>query len=252
MPGYPELNELVVCKIKGIKGYGAFVDLIEYEKEGFVHISQIASGWVKNIRSHVSEGQVRVGQVTNVDKEKGQVDVSFRRVNDSQEKRRISEYKRAKRSDKLLERAAQAINEDPIKARLEVGEPLKHEFGELYSAFEAMSVGGAEAVKTPLPKKWLDELSKIARESVKVPKVVIHRKLHLKSFSPSGAEEIKKALQSLEARSIKVVYVSAPDYQLSVTAADYPLAEKILREGVEEIEPAFKKTGELTIERAQK
>ena len=35
MSEYPDPNELVVCKITSIKGYGVFVTLLEYEKEGF-------------------------------------------------------------------------------------------------------------------------------------------------------------------------------------------------------------------------
>ena len=39
----PEVGELVVCKVKQVLGYGAFVELVEYgNKKGFVHVSQVA------------------------------------------------------------------------------------------------------------------------------------------------------------------------------------------------------------------
>ncbi|MFC2174649.1 translation initiation factor IF-2 subunit alpha [archaeon] len=253
MSEYPEPQELVVCRVKSLKGYGAFVDLLEYKKEGFIHISQIASGWIKNIRSHIGEGQIRVGLVTNVDREKNMIDVSLRKVSDNQEKRRMSQYKRAKRADKLFERAANELKEDPVESYTKIAEPLKVEFGDLYSGFEAISANGADAVKSlKLPKKWVDHLVQLAEENVTAPEVTITRKLTLVSYAPDGVKSVRSALTALQKGGVTVTYVSAPEYLLSVTAGDYPDAERILRDAMEPIEKAFKKHGELSIERAQK
>ncbi len=41
-----------MATVKEVFDQGAYLTLDEYEgKEGMVHISEIASGWVKNIRS---------------------------------------------------------------------------------------------------------------------------------------------------------------------------------------------------------
>jgi translation initiation factor 2 subunit 1 len=46
---YPEVGDLVVCTVKNIKDFGVIVTLDEYEgKEGFIHISEISSGWIKD------------------------------------------------------------------------------------------------------------------------------------------------------------------------------------------------------------
>lgn len=253
MGGYPTSGELVVCKIKAIKNYGAFVDLVEYGKEGFVHISQIASGWVKNIRSHVSEGQVRVAQVTNVDSAKGMIDVSFRKVSDGQERRKMSDYKRAKKAEKLFERAAGKLKEDLAAAHASVAEPLKAEFGDLYTAFETISAKGAEAfANMGIPEKWKLELVTIAQESISAPEVSISGKLTLRSFEPDGIDTIREALAKLEAMGLDVRYISAPLYSVSVTAPAYPEAEKKLKDGLDAIEREFRKSGEISFERAQK
>jgi len=45
--GWPEEDELVVCSVKKVTDFGAFVELDEYgQKEGLIHISEVASGWV--------------------------------------------------------------------------------------------------------------------------------------------------------------------------------------------------------------
>ena len=48
VPEYPEEGELVVCTVQSVKNFGAFVSLDEYgSREGFIHVSEIATGWVK-------------------------------------------------------------------------------------------------------------------------------------------------------------------------------------------------------------
>ena len=60
---YPEERDLVMCSVKEVFPYGAFVILDEYDKEGMIHIKEISSSWVKNIRNHVREGQKIVCKV---------------------------------------------------------------------------------------------------------------------------------------------------------------------------------------------
>ena len=67
----PSEGELVVALVREVKQNGAYVDLEEYEGiEGFIFIGEIASGWVKNIRSIVREGQRVVAKVIKVKKDK--------------------------------------------------------------------------------------------------------------------------------------------------------------------------------------
>lgn len=52
-----------------MKQNGVYVDLDEYEgREGFIFIGELASGWVKNIRSVVREGQRIVCKVIKAKK----------------------------------------------------------------------------------------------------------------------------------------------------------------------------------------
>ena len=70
---FPEQGELVIATVKNVKNFGAFVTLDEYEdKEGFIHIAEVATGWVKYIRDFVREGQKIVCKVLKVDESKVQ------------------------------------------------------------------------------------------------------------------------------------------------------------------------------------
>jgi len=55
-----ETNAIVTGKVTGIRDFGAFVALPD-GRSGLVHISEVAQGYVEDIRQHLQEGQeVRV------------------------------------------------------------------------------------------------------------------------------------------------------------------------------------------------
>ena len=76
---WPDEGDLVVATVHKVLNYGAFAKLEEYPgKEAFIHISEVSSGWVKNIRDYVRENQKIVAKVLRVNPRKGHVDVSLK------------------------------------------------------------------------------------------------------------------------------------------------------------------------------
>lgn len=239
---WPEKNELVMCTVKEVFDQGAYLTLDEYgDKEGMVHISEIASGWIKNIRRHVKEGQKTVCKVLGVDKEKEQIDLSIRRVKDSQRSWKSEQWKRARKAENLLDQAAKRIDEDLDAAYEKVGFPLQEEEGDLYSVFEEAARRGREALeeKLDVDDVWIDTLMELIETSVEPPVVEVKGFVDLKTTSPEGVEVVSSALQKAEEHSsnssqVEVQYVGAPTYSLQVTAPSYKEAENILREAAEE------------------
>ena len=73
LPEWPEIGYVVIATVKRVESYGAYVGLDEFgEKEGLLHISEISSRWVRNIRNHVRPGQKVVLQVLRTDQSKEQ------------------------------------------------------------------------------------------------------------------------------------------------------------------------------------
>src|SRR5438445_450446 len=100
---WPDEGELVVCTVANVKNFGAFVTLDEYEsKEGFIHIAEVSSGWIKYIRDYVREGQKVVCKVLKVDPEKGHIDLSLKAVNEHQRREKIQEGKNEQKAENLL------------------------------------------------------------------------------------------------------------------------------------------------------
>ena len=98
---FPEEGELIIGTVQTVKNYGAFVILDEYEnKEGFIHITEVATGWIKYIRDYIRERQKVVCKVLRVDKSKGHVDLSLKQVNEHQRREKIQDWKNEQKAIK--------------------------------------------------------------------------------------------------------------------------------------------------------
>jgi len=242
---WPGVGDYVVLKVKRVMPYGAVADLEEYsKKECFIHISNIANARIKNIRSYISEGNVRVGAIIGVDKEKKSIEVALRRVSTADEKRKLEDWKREKRADKLFERLCKALKEDFKKNYNDFVPALVEEFGDLLSAFENASLYGEEAFKTlKMPENFVKAFVKLAKDSIVPPEVVVKGDLLLSSTKGDGITSIKEVLKQLKQPSVKIDYISAPKYRVQVTAQDYSDAEKLLNSIVQNAIAMIKKLG---------
>jgi len=213
--------------------YGAFCSLSEYpEVEGFLHISEVAPRWIKNIREFISEGQRHVIKVHHVDKAKNQADVSIKRVNDEEKKRKLEGVQNEKRGKKLLEIA---LKNAKVKTDFEtVKTEIEKEYEDVYSLFKEIAIEGDGAIKDiDLPKPLKAQIIEVAKKSIKKPVVTVDREFSLICYDGQGVETIKKALDIGDAASIH--YLGAPKYKISLTAPDYKTAEKKLAALLEDI-----------------
>lgn len=258
---YPEEGEFVIATVKSIHPYGAFLRLDEYPgREGFMHISEVASSWVKNIRDYVKEGQKVVVKVIRIDRGKGHVDLSLKRVNQQQRKAKLQEYKRAQKAENLLKMAADKIGKSFDEAWGAVWVPLEEEYGEVYTAFEDAAQNGMDVLKGLVPDEWLEPLTGIIGSYVEVPTVTIDAEFEITVPKPDGINIIKEALVRARDRTnadkevdVNFSYQGAPRYRIDITAPDYYKAEEVLEDIAEEILRVIKEAGgEATLIRKEK
>src|SRR3989338_3209840 len=137
MVEFPEQGEVVIGRISKVLDYGVFLELLEYEGvQGFVHISNVSSSWIKNIRNFVKDGQIRAGKVIHIDQYKKQVDISLTKVSANSQREKIEEYRQGKRAQKLIELLAQKVGAKPEEAWAEVAGPLLEKYDSLFDGFQ--------------------------------------------------------------------------------------------------------------------
>ncbi len=248
---FPEMGELVVATIDRIEPYGAYASLDEYNSlEGLLHISEISSRWVKNIRDHIRERQKTVLKVLRVDPDKKHIDLSLRRVNDRERREKLLEWKHERRGRSLLAMAAQQMNVSPEVAYEKIGLTLENYFGSLYTGFENMALQGKKAlVKTKIPTEWADILSNIAKSKLKIPLMKVKGTLDLTCVKPNGVNVLKQAfIKAKKVRKpatsdIRFYVIGAPKYRVEVTAKTYKDAEQLLTKAVDTILDTVKANG---------
>ena len=242
--GFPEAGELVIVTVKSIKPYGAFVSLDEYEgKEGFIHIGEIATGWIKYIRDHIREGQKIVCKVLRVDPDRGHIDLSLKRVNDHQKRETIQVWKNEKKAEKLFSIVAEKMGENVNKCYEEFGYALMRKFGSMYAAFEEVAITEGLLKEEGFDGKWLSAFEQVAKENIKPPYVKISGYIELTTKEPDGIVHIRNVLSDASGENIEIAYVGAPVYRIYVRAEDYKTAEEILSNTVNNIIDKFHKLG---------
>ena len=57
----PEQGEIILATVTKVMDHGAYVTLDEYDDiQGFLHISEIAPGWIRSINRFVKDGEKKV------------------------------------------------------------------------------------------------------------------------------------------------------------------------------------------------
>jgi translation initiation factor 2 subunit 1 len=230
---FPEEGELVVCTVQNVKNFGAFVTLDEYgAKEGFIHVRDVATGWVKYIRDYVREGQKVVCKVLGVDSSKGHIDLSLKSVNEHQRREKVQQWKNETKAEKLLEIVATRLEKTLDQCWEEFGYELVDKFGTLYGAFESCAIDNDALEDVELSGDWTTVFVEVAKENVTPPFVQISGFLELRSPAPDGVDRIKSALkkgQDAAEEELEIQYIGAPRYRLVMTAPDYKTAEEAMK-----------------------
>ncbi len=218
---FPPKDALVIATVTKIMPYGAFLSLKEYEGiEAFMHISEVAPRWIKNIHEFISVNQTLVVRVHRIDEEKMQVDVSKKRVNEEERKRKLEEVRRATRAHKLLE---VAIKNSKSKKNLEkLKEEILEQYETLYDFLEDIRDSGESAFEDIDVKGALrEEILSIVKKYVKKPVMEVSKVLSVKCYEPDGVGVIRSALGKIDAH-----YLGPGKYGIKVIADDYKIANK--------------------------
>ncbi|MEM0359937.1 MAG: S1 RNA-binding domain-containing protein [Candidatus Diapherotrites archaeon] len=235
----PDVGEIVVVRVSKVLDYGAFVELVEYDnKPGFVHISQVASRWVKNIRNYVKENETRVAQVLSIDKNNNQIDLSLAKVSQQMARQKLESWKQSKRAKKMLELLAKNQKKTFEEAWKAVAEPLLERHESLFEAFQEIAAKGRIAAEG-VPENWVNPLVELVQKNISVPLKTLKGTISIKSEAPDAVEKIKLAFSNglLKAKEAKVeaYYRGGGCYEVLATAMDFKTAERELNAVAEAI-----------------
>ena len=243
-----EEGDFLVARVAEVKNYGAILNLIEYEGEqGFVHISEVTSGWIKYIRDFIREGQMVVCKVvkSKADAKRGMVDLSIRQVSGHKKKAKIREWKNEQKASKLFQILSEGLGMKADESS-EAVTHLKDTYNSLYSAFES-AISDEDNFRKNNNGPWVEELLKTAKNNIVSPFVNIEGILTLTSNDPEGISIIKEALLLPTPKNkdskIDISTDGAPNYRVKITSSDYRQAEEEMKGSVDVVIDFIKSKG---------
>ena len=240
----PETGEIVIATITKISDHGAYVTLDEYNKiQGFLHVSEIAPGWVRKVHRYVKEGEKKVLLVKKVGSVRREIDLSLKQISKDQRKKKLLEVKRFEKEQGILKNI-QEKSELTTKQIEEVEDKFLSKYDSVYDAMLNIAIkGSAEIDDLKLQKKVITSIEDICSK-MKLPSVELRGILEISNNQSNGVELIKKTLteaEKIEYAKIEITYLGAPRYRLSLVAQDFKTAEKSLKPILEKIEKNVKK-----------
>jgi translation initiation factor 2 subunit 1 len=236
----PEVGEIVIATVTKIGDHGGYVSLDEYSNvQGFIHISEIAPGWVRNIGKYVKIGDKKVLLVKKISKDRKEIDLSLKQISKDQKKKKMLDLKRHEKGKGIIKTVKE-------KAKLSAKDAEKLEdkifskYDSVYDAAFDVARNGIEALDSlKLSKNTVDAFVDVSSK-IKLPSVEIRGILEITDSSSNGVENIKKLLQSTEDNNrkdkVNVLYIGAPKYRISVKSSDFKSAENTLKPILETIQ----------------
>ncbi|KAF9674573.1 hypothetical protein SADUNF_Sadunf10G0141100 [Salix dunnii] len=176
---YPEVDMAVMIQVKNIADMGAYVSLLEYNNiEGMILFSELSRRRIRSVSSLIKVGRIEPVMVLRVDKEKGYIDLSKRRVSEEDIQACEERYNKSKLVHSIMRHVAETLGIDLEELYVNIGWPLYRKYGHAFEAFKIM-VNDPDTVLDPLTR----EVKETGPDGQEVAKVV-----------PAVSEEIKEAL----------------------------------------------------------
>lgn len=247
----PEVDELTVVNVRQIAEMGAYVRLLEYDNtEGMILLSELSRRRIRSIQKLIRVGRNEVVVVLRVDKEKGYIDLSKRRVSPEDVAKCEERYNKSKAVHSIMRNVADKHSIVLETLYEKVGWPLHRKYGHAYDAFK-IAITQPDTVfadiDAPSPEVLKDLLSQISRRLT--PQAIkIRADVEVTCFGYEGIDAIKTALRAAqtvntEENKVEVKLVAAPLFVVLTNALDKTIGIKLLEDAIAEIQKSIKSQG---------
>ena len=134
---FPEIDELVMVKVNGITETAVHVSLLEYDNiEAMIQLLELSRRRIRSVTKLTRVGRQEVAIVLRVDKTKGYIDLSKRRITPEDIARCTEKYNKSKTVHSIMEHVARITDHPLSDLYRKFAWPLYRKYGHAYDAFE--------------------------------------------------------------------------------------------------------------------
>ena len=288
---YPEIESLVMVNVRTIADMGAYVSLLEYNNiEGLILLSELSRRRIRSINKLIRVGRNEVAMVLRVDKDKGYIDLSKRRVSPEDVAACEDRFNKAKAVHGVLRHLAERRKLLLEELYERIAWPLYKKYGHAYDAFKialaeeassssssasssssSASEGGGEEdpfASLGVPSDIIEELKLYIRRRLAPQPIKIRADVEVSCFTYEGIDAIRDALfagiavgggdgkgggESSATSSIKIRLIAPPIYVLSTMTLEKEAGIALLQRAIDVIlQRIGEKGGKMDVKMAPK
>lgn len=251
---FPEVNDLVMVTVQQVAEMGAYVTLLEYNNiEGMVLLSELSRRRIRSVQRLVRVGKNEVVVVLRVDKEKGYIDLSKRRVSPEDVDKFEEKFNKSKTVHSIMRHVAEKLDMDLEMLYQLVAWPLYRKFGHAFDAFkqaitEPEQMWAALDPAVPVSDVIRKELMLNIARRLTPQKVKLRADFEVACFAYEGIDAIKKALKAGETVAteecpIKIRLVAPPLFVMQTSSYDKTAALELMNQSLEQIDTCIRSLG---------
>ncbi|MRN41360.1 MAG: S1 RNA-binding domain-containing protein, partial [Nitrosopumilales archaeon] len=194
----PDEGDVIIATIRQLTGHGAYVVLDEYNgMTGFLHISEIATGWIRNLERYVKPRQKAVLKVIRVNKTRAEVDLSLKQVSGEERKSKLIEVKKNEKASASMDiiKEKTKLNDAQVK---EIEDKILQKYDYVYDFLEEVAKKGIGAITNiDLSQDILKAIEEEGNK-IQIPHVEIRGIAEIAVRKPNGIDVIKSTLLPVE------------------------------------------------------
>jgi len=252
---YPEPDDVVMVNVRQIADMGAYVHLLEYDNiEGMILLSELSRRRIRSINKLIRVGRNECVVVIRVDKDKGYIDLSKRRVSAEDIVKCEEKFAKARAVNSILRHVADKL--DYTKEQLEqLYMKTAWHFDEKLRKVTAGHDIFKAAVTDPkvlddcqLDKDVLDLLLQTINHRLAPQALKCRADIEVSCYEYEGIDAVKHALRegmslSTEEMQIKINLIAPPLYVMTTTTMDRNEGLDLLNLAIVKVEETIKGSG---------
>jgi translation initiation factor 2 subunit 1 len=263
---FPEVEDVVMVNVRSIAEMGAYVHLLEYNNiEGMILLSELSRRRIRSINKLIRIGRDECVVVIRVDKDKGYIDLSKRRVSAEEVIKCEEKFAKAKTVNSILRHVAGLMRYE-LDSQLEdlyqkTAWMFDRKYGKPGAAFEAFK----HAVTNPeillecdIDEGTREKLLENIRRRLTPQAVKVRSDIEVACYAYEGVDAVRNALKcglnmSTEDMPIKINLIAPPLYVVTTNTLERTEGVQRLEQVLQTIKSAIESSdGVFTVKMAPK
>ncbi|XP_071559682.1 eukaryotic translation initiation factor 2 subunit 1 [Temnothorax nylanderi] len=254
---YPEVEDVVMVNVRSIAEMGAYVHLLEYNNiEGMILLSELSRRRIRSINKLIRVGKTEPVVVIRVDKEKGYIDLSKRRVSAEDVEKCTERYAKAKAVNSILRHVAELLhydNDDQLeelyqKTAWHFEEKYKKQKASAYDFFKQSVLDPSILAECGLDEDTKEVLLNNIKRKLTSQAVKIRADVEVACYGYEGIDAVKTALKaglalSTDELPIKINLIAPPLYVMTTSTPEKQDGLKALGDAIEVIQSKITSLG---------